>query len=141
MYHGTVAPSGYLACDGEPFSATQYPKLYARLGASTTPDLRGCFVRGLDPSGSRDPDGASRAPGSYQADALQEIEGEVGCHAHDASAWAAGCFSLGAFSNEGPRAWGDHNNPSVKFKAGNVARTAAETRPKNASLLFCIKHD
>lgn len=40
-YVGTVAPAGWLVCDGSSFSSTTYPALYALLGnVATLPDLR-----------------------------------------------------------------------------------------------------
>ena len=141
MYYGTTAPDGYLVCDDSPFSATDYPRLYALLGAARTPDLRGAFVRGLDPAATRDPDGATRALGSYQADAMQNVTGTAVVHSHDASAAATGAFSLGPYNKEGPNAMGDYNNPQLNFDASRVARTSTENRPKNVAMLFCIRHD
>jgi hypothetical protein len=141
MYHGTTAPLGYLVCDGSDFSASQYPNLYAALGMAKTPDLRGCFIRGYDPGGIHDPDGGNRNVGSYQADALQNITGSAVIYAHDASSTASGCFYLDEYNKDGSPSFGDWNNPALKFDASRVARTANETRPKNISLLFCVKHD
>ena len=46
-YVGTVAPTGWLVCDGSAFSSTTYPNLYALLGnVATTPDLRDKFLAG-----------------------------------------------------------------------------------------------
>jgi hypothetical protein len=45
-YIGTVAPPGWLLCDGSTFSPVQYPELAMLLGNVTTPDLRGLFLRG-----------------------------------------------------------------------------------------------
>jgi microcystin-dependent protein len=140
-YYGTSAPSGWLICDGSAFSVAVYPKLYAVLGSGYTPDLRGAFVRGLDPGGTRDPDGATRNLGSYQEDAGQKITGTAVVHAHDSTATATGCFSFSLFNKEGPNAIGDWNNPMLSFDSSLVARTATETRPKNVALLFCIRHD
>jgi microcystin-dependent protein len=54
-YVGSVAPTGFLICNGAAFSQSTYPNLYAVLGNSTTlPDLRGYFIRGLDSGAGRD---------------------------------------------------------------------------------------
>ena len=45
-YHGTVAPDGYLLCDGEEFDTSVYNQLFILLGTSTTPDLRNMFIAG-----------------------------------------------------------------------------------------------
>lgn len=42
------------------------------------PDARGQAIRGFDPAGSVDPDGASRDLGGLQLDALQRITGDLG---------------------------------------------------------------
>ncbi len=142
MYHSTVSPDGYLSCDGGSFSATTYPKLYALLGKATTPDMRGMFVRGYDPSGVNDPDGSSRQIGTGQNDALQNITGTmIGYDSlgDELARWT------GAFSRDGMAGGGAlTNNPGqmyASFDASRVARTSTETRPKNINLLYCIKHD
>lgn len=76
---GTTPPDGWLFCDGSSFSAATYPQLSAVLGASTTPDLRGRSVVGVDVSGLR--------IGSSQANTLGETGGsdvttEVPSHSH-----------------------------------------------------------
>jgi microcystin-dependent protein len=59
-----VPPINWLFCDGRAVPQAMYPKLYEAItttyGASTDatqftlPDLRGMFVRGIDPSGTKD---------------------------------------------------------------------------------------
>ncbi|MDR0173382.1 phage tail-collar fiber domain-containing protein [Enterobacter sichuanensis] len=41
-------PTGWLKCNGAPFSAAQYPKLALAYPTNTLPDLRGEFIRGWD---------------------------------------------------------------------------------------------
>lgn len=41
MYLGQTPPSGWLVCNGEEFSETTYPKLYAHLKSNKLPDMRG----------------------------------------------------------------------------------------------------
>ena len=38
-YSGSVAPNGYLFCDGSTFDAAKYPELYSKLGTDTLPVL------------------------------------------------------------------------------------------------------
>lgn len=69
-FGGTVAPSGYLLCNGQAVSRTTYADLYAAIGTaygsgngSTTfnvPDLRGRFLRGVDGGTGRDTGAATR---------------------------------------------------------------------------------
>ncbi|EEP92459.1 phage tail protein [Yersinia kristensenii] len=44
----TIAPAGYLKCNGAPFNKTQYPKLALAYPSGVLPDLRGEFIRGFD---------------------------------------------------------------------------------------------
>jgi hypothetical protein len=72
-YGGVNAPSGYVLCDGAPYTATAQPALAAALwdssngkyafggsgtypsGSFNVPDLRGRFLRGADLGAGRDP--------------------------------------------------------------------------------------
>ena len=48
MWPLVAPPTNYLVCDGSSFSEVTYPALYAVLGTTTLPDLRGVFVKGYD---------------------------------------------------------------------------------------------
>ncbi len=61
-----VPPDGWIAYDGSTFSLTQYPKLAAVFPTGVLPDPRGLIIRGYDPLGLNDPDGATRGILSYQ---------------------------------------------------------------------------
>lgn len=64
-FAGTVAPSGWLLCNGSVFSEQDYPELYALLGnTKVVPDLRNRYLLGVTTSV-----------------ALQQTGGNVG-HAH-----------------------------------------------------------
>lgn len=41
-------PAGYLACNGQTFNKTTYPKLAIAYPSGKLPDLRGKFIRGFD---------------------------------------------------------------------------------------------
>ena len=146
QYYGTTAPDGYLSCDGSPFSITTYPQLYALLGKSTTPDMRGVFVRGYDPTAARDPDGATRNVGSEQQDTLQNLTGEFwGANGPDGfyvASSAGSVFTTGQALGTGGHFSGINGTGwAVRFDASRNARTSTETRGKNVNLLYCIKHD
>lgn len=47
-FYGTVAPAGWLICDGSTFSSTTYPALAAHLGGTTLPNIKGKVIVGLD---------------------------------------------------------------------------------------------
>lgn len=121
-------PPGWLACDGSTFNQTQYPELYAALGNSNTlPNLAGYFLRGLDTSGNIDPDGKGRTVLSTQADAFAQ-------HTHDVKetpwfwkeAVEGGNYIVGTNTTNGL-----HTQVSA-------ATGGAETRPKNAAVIYLI---
>ncbi|MCA1558630.1 MAG: hypothetical protein LC731_08845, partial [Acidobacteria bacterium] len=102
--------------------------LYSVLGNSNTlPNLSGYFLRGLDTSGKVDPDGAGRAVLSLQGD-------NFGQHTHNVQetpwfwneASAGGNYIVGTNTTNGL-----HTQASAP--AGG-----AETRPKNAAVLYLI---
>lgn len=91
-------PEGFLPCEGQELSRTQYPKLFELIGTAfgggnktfCLPDLQGQFIRGLDRMGNVDKeDGNARQLGVYQADAIQghrHTAGETsfdGSHLHE----------------------------------------------------------
>lgn len=133
------APTGWLACTGSLVSRVTYANLFTAIGTtynvgdgSTTfglPDLRGYFVRG---SGTNADGTASGSFGAQQRDAFQGHEhnytnstyegnfqgGPVGITANNVSATTAGIVSDGT---------------------NGTPRVAAETRPANIAMLYCIK--
>lgn len=89
-FAGTVAPSGYLFCNGAAVSRTTYAKLFAVIGVShgygdnsTTfniPDYRGRFLRGVDGGTARDPNRATRTAmntGGNTGDAVGTLQGQA----------------------------------------------------------------
>lgn len=147
-FAGEVAPAGWLKCNGAAVSRAAYPALFAYLGTrwgvgdgSTTfglPDLRGEFIRGWDDGRGID---AARSVGVHQLDALQNITGSFGATSSDVTSIADG---TGAFVHDGPTSaqlGADSKAPEAgfTFDASRVARTAAETRPRNHAMVYCIK--
>ena len=130
MYYGSTAPTGYLECDGQ--STTGYDELEELIG-SNTPDLRGEFIRGWDNGRGVD---TGRTLGSTQDDAFQG-------HYHKSNG-----YTNTAGSNVIPRAGtgGDPNGidsfaqTTVTDGTNGTPRTSSETRPRNVSLMYCIKH-
>lgn len=144
-FAGEVAPAGWLKCNGAAVSRTAYPALFAYLGTrwgvgdgSTTfnlPDLRGEFIRGWDDGRGID---AARSVGVHQLDALQNITGNVGA-INGSSAIATGAFAANGAALNTIDAPVGGTNSSWTFDASRVARTAAETRPRNQAMVYCIK--
>ena len=87
---------------------------------------RGRFIRGIDSTGTNDPDGV-RSLGSTQADAFQT-------HTH--SMPAGGNVGSGGSLGTGFSALG-YGTPSSG--SPNSGTTTTETRPKNVALLYCQK--
>lgn len=143
-------PSGTLLADGSAISRTTYSQLYLAIGnshgsgdGSTTfnlPDYRGRFLRGVDGGTGRDPNAASRtamatggntgnAVGSVQDDAFQG-------HAHGYYDNQSGTGSSGA---AGTSSWRDLTTYAIRTDGVNgTPRTAAETRPINANVIYCV---
>lgn len=145
------APAGWLAANGAAVSRTAYARLWEVMGTmfgvgdgSTTfnlPDLRGVFLRGLD--GGRGMDGG-RAIGTHQEDAMQAWTSEITyqraqINGSETIAGATAIVRSGTGSATTGNGW---TVAHVRMGPGvnNVARTAAETRPKNVALLPCIKY-
>ena len=135
-FWGTIAPDGYFFMDGSAFDPDRFPKLAGVLGSATLPDMRGLFARGYDPAGVNDPDGATRALGIRQNDAIRNITGSFS----GKTGYGAGAFYNGEISEAagtGRTYW----YRAVHFDVSRVVPTASENRPKNINVLYCIKHD
>ncbi len=87
-FDGSVAPGGWLFCDGSAVSRTTYSSLFAVMGINhgsgdgtstfNLPDYRGRFLRGQDQGTGRDPDAAGRSAmnaGGNVGDAIGTVEG------------------------------------------------------------------
>lgn len=131
-YAGSVAPSGWLECDGSAVSRTTYANLFTVVGetygagdGSTTfnlPDLRGEFIRGWD--NGRGIDGG-RTLGSTQQD-------EFKSHTHSINATDGGTASTYTTVTEGRLS--PSGSVSTNASGGN------ETRPRNVAMMYIIKH-
>jgi len=92
---------------------------------------QGRFIRGLDPSGTNDPDGNLRSVGSVQSDGIANHTHTMGVNGTDTTAMVPGVQRLA------------HFNPDPRYGAGPKKETDAntggitETRPKNVALLYC----
>jgi phage-related tail fiber protein len=113
------------------------------------PDFRGEFVRGWDDSRGVD---TGRGIGTTQGDAIRNITGSLSGVlgvTNQAYTWGFRPGSNGAFSVAYSMApynqySGPYNPPGgsgsvANFNASDVVPTAQENRPRNVSLLYCIK--
>jgi hypothetical protein len=130
----------WVLADGRNVANTTYSDI---TGKTLAPDLRGYFLRGLDESGARDPDGKSRNVGSTQDDAVQ-------IHAHDErSLTLKGGYWQHSASPQGQLGHANVNDPASfeyspskgprSIDESGAVRSATETRPANVSVYFYIK--
>ena len=137
-FAGDTAPTGWAICNGDPVSRTDYAELFTAIGelwgvgdGSTTfnlPDMRGQFLRGLDASGTVDPDGAGRVVGDNQTD-------DFASHDHDGYSnlnllYAGG----GGRPNDAPNGRATSGRSWSTLDSGGD-----ETRPKNVAVNYIIK--
>jgi len=119
-------PLGWLLCDGSTFDQTQYPELYKELGQSNKlPNLSGYFLRGLDTSGTIDPNGAGRKILSVQGD---EFASHTHVVKHMAQPPSGEIFAAGDWPAV----------PGVQDVTSESAGNGNETRPKNVAVLYLI---
>jgi phage-related tail fiber protein len=141
----SAAPVGWLPCDGSAISRSTYAPLFSAVrttfgvgNSSTTfnvPDLRGEFIRGW--AIGRNVGGQStRAFGSTEGDAIRDIVGWGG----STVTWGAnGAFRHESGANRPGLAAGGFGLGDIIFRASYVVPTAADNRPRNIALLYCIK--
>jgi microcystin-dependent protein len=133
VFHaGATAPAGCLKANGAAISRTAYSALFAAIGTtfgagdgSTTfnlPDLRGEFLRGFDDGRGVD---IGRTLGSAQADGFKS-------HTHVQTH-----TGTGTLASQIPAGGGSLVATASVLTTGSSG--GAETRPRNVSLLACIK--
>lgn len=156
-----TAPAGWLKANGAAVSRTTYAALFAAIGTTfgvgdgaTTfnlPDLRGEFIRGWDDGRGID---SGRAFGSLQRGSLLSYDSAAG-------ATPDGVFGVSITGNPtfaalqaaaGVDAYVTGDYPNTYLGASNVATSfptpgsgagvgaAGVARPRNVSLLYCIKY-
>ena len=148
-FAGTKPPVGYLKCDGRAINngnttftdqdinnatigTIDTSALYAIVSANV-PDLRGEFIRGWDDGKGVD---SGRGMRTGQLDSVQDHQHEFG--ADDQVASQGGYTNVGTFSYD---ATSNTSGGGQRLRTKNqTGRTAAETRPRNVSLLACIKY-
>lgn len=148
-FYGSTAPYGYLPCSGQTVSSATFPELVSFLGggaSATLPDLRGEFLRGWDNGRGID---NGRSLGALQLDAFQNITGTLETRPLSGGTFGSIYSATGVFNGTptsssqiatsvtatGSGVAGD----SFTFDASRMARTSSETRPRNVSVLYCIK--
>lgn len=136
-FTSSTVPTNFLECDGSAISRTTYSSLFDVIGTtygsgdgSTTfniPDLRGQFTRGWDNGAGTD---SGRSLGSSQND-------DFASHQHYLS------FNSGNPQNDflgGSTASYGLKNDAVAENYSTTGSGGTETRPKNVTLMFCIRY-
>jgi hypothetical protein len=115
--------ASWAKCDGQTITRAAHPRFFEVRGIAgdvfVVPNLQGYFLRMLDPTGTVDPDGATRVIGSVQADM-------AGPHTHPDNFMTSttGYFSGGTYQNYsiGPAGvTNTGNNSGVESRGKNVA--------------------
>jgi microcystin-dependent protein len=156
-FANTSAPTGFLACDGAAVSRTTYATLFAAVatvwgvgdGSSTfnVPDLRGSFVRGTGSHGTsnmaKGTDFAGAAVGAFENDQSQDHMHYLGTQGyglgHGSLGANAGYREVNEIRSHDFSTWLTADEPRVRDSQG-TPRVGDETRPFNASILYCIKY-
>ncbi|MCN0149363.1 tail fiber protein [Salmonella enterica] len=133
-------PTGWLKCNGAPFSAEEYPELAKVYPTNKLPDLRGEFIRGWDDGRGID---AGREILSAQGDAIRNIVGHVSCvrrgpaHADrvDGTFRYDSNWNTLIKSTDASDDWGS----VVSFDASRVVPTAPENRPRSIAFNFIVR--
>lgn len=131
-YYGSIAPSGYLPCSGQTVTSGAFPALVTFLGGTTSatlPDLRGEFLRGWDNGRGVDAARANLSTQGHLANTFGRVRMGSGYTAGintDVTIPTDGSYSI-------PLAY-DWVSHGIQF-----ALTGTETRPRNVSVLYCIK--
>ncbi|EMQ3466124.1 tail fiber protein [Escherichia coli O45:H12] len=127
-------PTGWLKCNGAPFSAEEYPELAKAYPTNKLPDLRGEFIRGWDDGRGVD---NGRSILSSQNDSLQD-------HGHKAIRLRFIGADGGnvAIPDGSAEFTGDSdliNKISGKAFNGGVPRVSGETRPRNIAFNYIVR--
>ncbi|MCM6993600.1 phage tail protein [Enterobacter roggenkampii] len=133
-----AAPAGWLKCNGAAFTAAQYPKLALAYPALKLPDLRGEFLRGWDDGRGVD---SGRVLLSVQYDALQNITGDFWDITTGMNGGGSGAFSSSTLvpNLANMPVGGGFKQTNYSFDASRVARTSAETRPRNIAFNYIVR--
>lgn len=122
-------PTGWLKCNGAPFSTAQYPKLALAYPSLALPDLRGEFIRGWDDGRGID---NGRALLSTQAALAGTITGNsnpVKVTTNESGTPIMDFFVLNGVSF--------NDDPSTVVKT--IIVTPGDTRPRNIAFNYIVR--
>lgn len=140
------APDGWLECNGQTKSRTEFARLFAEIGVAfgagdgistfNLPDLRGEFIRGWDNGRGVD---AGRVFGDAQLDQFQDHVHVPGSSANFLVANGGGLLLATAGGGNISGVSLSTSTSAPRANAFGPLRTGAETRPRNVAMMFCIK--
>ena len=142
-----TAPTNFLKANGADVDRTTYADLFAAIGTTfgagngsstfNVPDLRGYFIRSWDDGRGVDD---SRAFGNTQGDAVINHLHRIGVSGRDDQNFTGNGNHV-MDSDAGQKGTRRSTKNEGVFATNNSTRVdASETRPKNISLLACIKY-
>jgi hypothetical protein len=136
---GSNCPMGTILANGATQNVTTYPQLAAVYGVVSgtfnLPDYRGYFLRGLDTSGTVDPDrGGAAVVGSSQGDMFRSHTHSFADYTFSEN-YGSNCGFLGASGSDGD------NAPVNAYTHDSRAAGGNESRPKNVAVIFCVVTD
>ncbi|EHP8016790.1 tail fiber protein [Escherichia coli] len=131
-------PTGWLKCNGAPFSAEEYPELAKVYPTNELPDLRGEFIRGWDDGRGVD---SGRALLSAQSDTLQNITGSFLDMTTGPNNNTVGAFTSSTLTTNlaSIATGGKYKQENYYFDASRVVRTSTETRARNIAFNFIVR--
>ncbi|MFL7105841.1 phage tail protein [Escherichia coli] len=131
-------PTGWLKCNGAPFSAEEYPELAKVYPTNELPDLCGEFIRGWDDGRGVD---SGRALLSAQSDTLQNITGSFLDMTTGPNNNTVGAFTSSTLTPNlaSIATGGKYKQANYYFDASRVARTSTETRARNIAFNFIVR--
>ncbi|WP_261785776.1 phage tail protein [Escherichia coli] len=128
-------PTGWLKCNGAPFSAEEYPELAKVYPTNELPDLRGEFIRGWDDGRGVD---TGRGILSAQGDAIRNITGWFGAHATVVAKPPFVKFSAPEKA-ENVGVGGGSTQNAVKLDLSLSVPTASENRPRSIAFNYIVR--
>ncbi|HCJ8577119.1 TPA: tail fiber protein [Escherichia coli] len=129
-------PTGWLKCNGAPFSAEEYPELAKVYPTNELPDLRGEFIRGWDDGRGVD---SGRAILSAQGDAIRNITGQLADVRFNTQPSGSGAFTTSRRGSASADSNGGGTARDVGFDASHVVPTASENRPRNIAFNYIVR--
>ncbi|UJR56218.1 phage tail protein [Dickeya zeae] len=133
----SMAPVGWLKCNGQAFDKNLYPKLAQVYPSGLLPDLRGEFIRGWDDGRGVD---AGRVIMSSQGDAIRNISGFINGTFLRLDTYQGAFFDNGNRNSSVPTSYQAGNtNDDIAFDASRVVPTASENRPRNIAFNYIVR--